>query len=256
MYKTTLSLLLIVLVTSFAQAQRKSDLIAEIAVLKSQLDSVSGEVAEAKKNERIGLAEAESYKTQVTELQDANATLMKNLNSFAEVSNKNTSIVNTAMATIESKEAQLKNIKDAIASNDSTALVVLTNAKQTLGENAKIGVANGGVIISSGLATIFGSDTGIAVTPESEEWIGKIAGVLKANPKTSLTIEGLSMTGDLNTPAQQAMAIESLLESKFELDPERVSSLGKDGNLKEGVIFKIHPKYEDFYSMVKEEMKN
>jgi len=256
MYKISLSLLFIVLVTSFSQAQRKSDLIAEIAVLKSQLDSVKGEVAEARKNERIGLAEAESYKTQVTELQDANATLMKNLSSFAEVSNKNTSIVNTAMSTIEAKEAQLKNIKDAIASNDSTALVVLTNAKQTLGENAKIGVANGAVVISSALATIFGSDTGKAVTPESEAWIGKIAEVLKANPKTSVTIEGLSMTGDLNTPAQQALAVETLLQSKFEIAPDRILSLGKDGNLKEGVLIKIHPKYEAFYAMVKEEMKN
>lgn len=256
MYKTTLSLLLLVFVTSVAQAQRKSDLIAEIAVLKSQLDSVSGEVSEAKKNERIGLAEAESYKTQVTELQNANSTLMKNLNSFAEVSNKNTDIVNSAMSSLQAKEAQLKNIKDALASHDSTALVVLTNAKQTLGENAKIGVSEGAVIISSGLVAIFGSDSGTTVTPESEAWVGKIAGVLKTNPETSITIEGLSMTGDLNTPAQQALAIETLLQSKFEITPDRILSLGKDGNLKEGVVFKIHPKYEDFYSMVKEEMKN
>lgn len=247
----------IVLFTVMAvYSQRKSDLIAEIAVLKSQLDSVKSEVADARNNERISLTEAESYKTQVTELQDANSTLMKNLNSFAEVSNKNTDIVTSAMSSLQSKEAQLKNIKDALASNDSTALVVLTNAKRTLGENAKIGVSDGTVIISSGLAAMFGSDTGKTVTPESEEWIGKIAGVLKANPETSVTIEGLSMTGDLNTPAQQALAIETLLQSKFEIAPERILSLGKDGNLKEGVVFKIHPKYKAFYSMVKEEMKN
>lgn len=256
MYKITFSLLLTILVTSFSHAQRKSDLIAEIAVLKSQLDSVSGEVAEAKKNERISLSEAESYKTQVTELQAANSTLMKNLNSFAEVSNKNTDIVNSAMSSLQAKEAQLKNIKDAIASHDSTAIVVLTNAKQILGENAKVGVSNGAVIISSGLAAIFGSDTGTTVTPQSEEWVGKIAGVLKANPETSLTIEGLSMTGDLNTPAQQALAVETILQSKYEIAPERILSLGKDGNLKEGVVFKIHPQYQAFYSMVKEEMKN
>lgn len=256
MHKITFSLLLILVATSFSYAQRKSDLIAEIAVLKSQLDSVSSEVAEAKKNERISLSEAEAYKTQVTELQDANATLMKNLNSFAEVSNKNTSIVNTAMETIEAKEAQLKKIKNAIASNDSTAIVILTNAKRTLGENARIGVSNGGVIISSNLASLFGSDTGTAIAEASQEWIGKIAGILKANPKSSLTIEGLSMTGDLNTPAQQALAIESLLQSKFEIAPDRISSLGRDGNLKEGINFKIHPNYDEFYMMVKEEMKN
>ena len=256
MHKTTFSLLLFLFVTVFSYGQRKSDLIREIDILKSQLDSVNNEVAEARKNEKVSLAEAESYKAQVTELQDANATLMKNLNSFAEVSNKNTAIVNTAMETIKEKEAQMKNIKDAIAGHDSTAIVVLTNAKQTLGENAKIGVANGAVIISSKLAPLFGNDTGTSVTPASEEWVGKIASVLKANPESSITIEGLSMTGDLKTPAEQALAIEALLRDKFEISADRILSLGKDGNLKEGVNFKIHPRYDSFYTMVKEEMKN
>ncbi|MBM1107259.1 hypothetical protein JQC67_13980 [Aurantibacter crassamenti] len=256
MNKLILTFCAVLFLCNLSNAQRKSDLIAEVATLRTQLDSVSAVVAEAKNNEKIGLSEAESYKKQVTELQDANLTLMKNLNSFAEVSNKNTSIVNTAMATIEAKEAQLKKIKAALSSHDSTALVVLTNAKQTLGEDAKIGVANGAVIISSKLASIFGDDTGTTVTASSEEWLGKIAAILKANPKSSITIEGLSMTGDLKTPAQQAMAIEDILKDKFEIAPERLSSSGRDGNLKEGVIIKIHPNYLDFYDMVKEEMKN
>ncbi|MEO9892557.1 hypothetical protein [Aurantibacter sp.] len=256
MIKQILTFCAILFLCTITNAQRKSDLIAEVATLKTQLDSVSSEVALAKQNEKIGLNEAATYKKQVTELQDANLTLMKNLNSFAEVSNKNTSIVNTAMATIEAKEAQLKKIKAALASHDSTALIVLTNAKQTLGENAKIGVSNGAVIISEKLATVFGSDTGKNVTASSEEWLGKIAAMLVANPKTSLTIEGLSMTGDLITPAAQALAIENILKNKFEIAPERISSLGRDGNLKEGINLKIHPNYDDFYTMVKEEMKN
>ena len=256
MYKNTIPLLLILFVTAFTHGQRKSELISEITTLRAQLDSVNSEVLDARKNEKISLAEAESYKKQVTELQDANTTLMKNLNSFAEVSNKNTDIVNSAMETIKAKEAQMKNIKDAIARHDSTAIVILTNAKQTLGENAKIGVANGAVIVSSNLASLFGSDTGTTVVPAAEEWVGKIASVLKVNPEMSITVEGLSMTGDLKTPAEQALAIETLLRDKFEINPDRISSLGRDGNLKEGINFKIHPKYDEFYAMVKEEMKN
>ena len=75
--------------SSFLFAQKKSELIKEIQDLKTELDSTKALVADARKNERIGLARAESFKAQVTELQDANATLLKNLNSFAEVSNKN-----------------------------------------------------------------------------------------------------------------------------------------------------------------------
>ncbi|NHF60082.1 hypothetical protein FK220_012060 [Flavobacteriaceae bacterium TP-CH-4] len=236
--------------------QKKSELFAQIESLKSQLDSVKGLVSEAKKNERISKAKAESFESQVLELQDANATLLKNLSSFAEVSNKNSENINNALASLSEKEAQLKDINDAIASNDSTAIVVLTNAKQSLGENARVAVSNGAVVISESLESLFGDGSKSNISAEAEPWLGKIAGILKANPKTALTIEGLSMTGELDLAAQQAATISSVLQKNFEIDPNRIMALGKDGNFKEGINFKIHPKFDEFYLMVRENMRN
>ena len=250
----TLSILLVS--SSFLFAQRKSDLIAQIDELKTELDATKAEVSEAKKNERIGLARAESFESQVKELQDANTTLLKNLNSFAEVSNKNSENINKVMAKLEEKENQLKAINNAIASNDSTAIVVLTNAKQTLGENAKIGVSNGSVIIASKLEFLFGTATGVEVTVEGAAWLEKIAGILTANPKVSITIAGLSMTGELDAAANQASAIGAVLQYQFSIDPNRIDSLGKDGNFKEGINLNLHPNYNQFYDMVKENMKS
>ncbi|WP_209400568.1 hypothetical protein [Pseudozobellia sp. WGM2] len=250
-----LTLCLLVFTMLSVQAQRKSDLIAEIDALKSQLDSINSELLESKKTERIASAKSASYESQVTELQDANNTLMQNMKSFAEVSNKNSSIVTSAMESLEAKEKQLKSIKDAIATNDSTTIVILTNAKQTMGENAKIGVNEGTVVISSDLNSLFGNDTGDKLTSEAEGWVEKIANILKANPKTSVTIEGLSMTGDLNIPAQQALSVAAQLK-QLGIEGERIVSLGRDGNLKEGVQVGIHPSFTDFYLMVREEMKN
>jgi len=250
----TLSILLVS--SSFLFAQRKSDLIAQIDVLKTELDSTKAVVSEAKKNERIGLARAESFESQVKELQDANATLLKNLNSFAQVSNKNSENINKVMAKLEEKENQLKAINNTIASNDSTAIVVLTNAKQTLGENAKIGVSNGSVIIASKLEFLFGTAAGIEVTAEGIAWLEKIAGILNANPKVSITIAGLSMTGELDAAANKASAIGAVLQHQFSIDPDRIDSLGKDGNFKEGINLNLHPNYNQFYDMVKENMKS
>ena len=255
MKKYLLAILLIFIGFTALQAQKKSELIAEIAALKTQLDSVNAQVFDARKNERVAKGEFESYKKQVKELQDANKTLMKSLTSFTEVSTKNSSNFNKAMESLNAKELQLKGINDAIASNDSTALVVLTNAKQTLGENAKIGVSNGVVIISSGLAALFGSDTESTIIPEAEPWVQKIGQILATNPNTAVTIEGLSMTGNLELPAQQASAISSALQ-RLEIATDRITALGKDGNLKEGIVLKIHPKFDEFYLMVKENMKN
>ncbi|MBT9190495.1 MULTISPECIES: hypothetical protein [Zobellia] len=251
-----LTLALLIFTCLSVQAQRKSDLLEEIAQLKMQLDSVNDQVFDARKNEKVAVAKAESFETQVTELQNANNTLMKNLNSFAEVSNKNSNMVTTAMASLEAKENQLKAIKDAIATNDSTTIVVLTNVKQTMGENAKIAVSGGAVVVSSDLSSLYGSDTGTTLTAEGEAWVEKIANILIANPSTSVTIEGLSMTGDLETPAKQSMTIAAALQNKFAIASERMTALGRDGNLKEGVQVNIHPDFNKFYLMVREQMKN
>jgi outer membrane protein OmpA-like peptidoglycan-associated protein len=255
MKRILLSLCLVLAMNFSANAQKKSELLAEIGNLKTQLDSVSNEVAEARRNEKASLTKAESFETQALELREANKTLMKNLNSFSQLSSQNSTNMNKAMESLNAKESQLKSITDAIASNDSTALVVLTNAKQTLGENAKIGVSNGMVVISSSLTSLFGVDTESTITPEAEPWVQKIGQILAANPKMVVTIEGLSMTGNLDLPAQQASAISSALQ-RLEIAPERITALGKDGNLKEGVLIKIHPKFDEFYAMVKDEIKN
>lgn len=255
MKRILLVLLLVLCCTTALQAQKKSELIAEIATLRMQLDSVSSEVVDARKNEKVAQTQSESYKGQVTELQNANRTLMKSLTSFTEVSTKNSSNFNVAMERLNAKERQLKGLNDALASNDSTALVVLTNAKKTLGENASIGVSKGIVIISSSLTSLFGSDTSSTISVEAEPWVQKIGEILTANPEMAITIEGLSMTGNLVLPAQQAGAISSALQ-RLEIASERITALGKDGNLKEGIVLKIHPKFDQFYLMVKENLKN
>jgi len=256
MNRILLTLSIVLVSSSFLFAQRKSDLIAQIDELKTELDSTKAVVVQAKKNEKIGLARAESFESQVKELQDANATLLKNLNSFAEVSNKNSENINKVMAKLEEKENQLKAINDAIASNDSTAIVVLTNAKQTLGENAKVGVSNGSVIITAKLESLFDTAMVSTVTAEGTVWLEKIASILNANPKVSITIEGLSMTGELDVAANQASTVGAVLQNQFSIDPNRINALGQDGNFKEGINLNLHPNYSQFYGMVKENMKS
>ncbi len=236
-------------------AQKKSELLTEISTLRFQLDSINALITNAQKKQKVAEAEAESFKGQVTELQHANQTLMKSLTSFTEVSTKNSTNFNKAMERLNEKEKQLAGINNAISRNDSTALVVLTKAKQTLGENAKISVANGSVIISSSLASIFETDTGTSLSAAGKTWIEKISQILAMCPNMAISIEGLSMTGNLEVPFKQASAIGMTL-LKMNIAPERISSIGKDGNLKEGIVLKIHPMFNEFYKMAKEQMKH
>lgn len=236
--------------------QRKSELIAQNQELKFKLDSVKRIVSDAKQGEKIGLLKADELQTQVTDLQDANSTLMKNLNSFATLSSQNSENINKTLATLGRKEAQLKSIIGGFASADSTALVVLTNAKKTLGENAKVQVSEGIVIISEKLDFFFADGLGTMLLEQSKELLEKVAKILNANPKAAVTVVGMNITGELNLALNQAATVSNELIASYAVDGSRINAQGKDGGFKEGIQIRIHPDYQAFYVKAKEDVKN
>ena len=86
---------------SNVQAQKKSELIEQNQDLKYKLDSISRMVSTSQRNEKLANQRSDEYQSQVTELQDANATLMKNLNSFAALSSQNSENINKTMDALE-----------------------------------------------------------------------------------------------------------------------------------------------------------
>jgi hypothetical protein len=238
------------------QAQKKSELIEQNQDLKYKLDSISRMVSTSQRNEKLANQRSDEYQSQVMELQDANATLMKNLNSFAALSSQNSENINKTMAALERKEKQLKGVTDAVASNDSTAVVILTNTKQVLGENAKVGVADGSVIISEKLDYFFTDGVGVNVSSESIGWIENVAKVANASPTSVITIASLNITGEMNIAIQQATAIASILIKDFGVNGERIIAVAQDGGLRESLQIKFQPDYKAFYDMAKGDAKN
>ncbi|MEJ2584484.1 MAG: hypothetical protein P8Z38_05390 [Robiginitalea sp.] len=236
--------------------QRKSELLDRIDSLQTVIRQLQTDVSEAQAREKASLAKAESYEVQVTELKNANATLLKNLGSFADVSNKKSDALTNALASLNAKEQQLKAIVETLGSNDSTIIVLLNDAKRTLGENARLKVAAGSLVISGGLTELFGSDTGQEVTEEGKTKLERIAALIAAHPDLSVTVDGLSMTGDMTLAARQAVAVMNVLQSDFSVPESRMRARARDGNFSEGVDILLHPDYRKFYSLVKEELKN
>ena len=253
-----LSLFIVVLLASInLNAQKKSELITQNQELKFQLDSIKRLVSDAKHNEKVSVLKADELQKQVTELQDANATLLKNLNSFAALSSKNTENINKTLATLERKEAQLKSIVDGVTSNDSTAVVIITNSKQVLGENAKVQVNNyGSVIISEKLDFYFANGIGTKLLAPAKAYLENVAKVINANPKSMVTVSGLSMTGELDIALDQAATVAQVLIKDYGVPGDRINVKGVDGGLKESLQIEIHPDYKSFYMTAKDDVKN
>ncbi|MDF0717358.1 hypothetical protein PY092_14435 [Muricauda sp. 334s03] len=253
--KRNLLLILLLAITTSAFSQRKSELFAEIDTLKSRISEVEQELAIAQREISSANAEAETLKSENATLRDANATLLGNMSNFSKLSKQNSDNVDRAMEALARKEKQLSGINDMISSNDSTAIVSLTNIKKTMGENAKVGVEQGIVIISNSLSSLFGSDTDAALTEEGKTWLAGVANVIKANPNFKTVVEGLNITGEFGPTYNQVATVASELVTVLEVPAESISVTAKDGNFKEGINIKLQPDYKGFYAKAKESAK-
>ena len=246
---------LVVLLTFTLHGQKKKDLINEVAQLKDSIVVLNDSISKANRQINISEANAKLFEKENTELRDANSTLLKNLSSFSQISKKNTETVNKALATLKEKEAQLKFITDDFSQNDSTAIVILTQAKQTLGQEAKVGVSNSDVLFSNSLDFLFGSDDGVVLKEEAKAFLSKIGEIIVAHPNRLITVEGLNITGEFGLTYQQTTAVASSLISMEGIQPERIKTLARDGNFKEGVLIRMSSDAKKFYEKLKTEFK-
>jgi len=253
--KRIIPLALLLSIATSAFGQRKSELFAEIDTLKTRISQVEQELAKANREISAANAEAEALRSENETLRDANATLLGNMSNFSQLSKQNSDNVDRAMEALARKERQLSGINDMISANDSTAIVSLTQIKKTLGENAKVGVQGGIVVISNSLNALFGSDTGSELTEEGKTWLAGVANVIKANPNFKAEIEGLNITGEFASTYNQVSAVASELVTSQEVTAESITVTAKDGNFKEGVNIKLQPDYKGFYAKAKESVK-
>ncbi|WP_136465729.1 hypothetical protein [Flagellimonas onchidii] len=252
--KRQLLVVLCLLTASIGFSQKKSELFAQIEELKTDLQDTQQQLAETKRKVSSSEAKAETLEVENVGLRDANATLLKNLSSFSELSKKNSENVNKTLAALERKEKQLSVLNEMIASNDSTAIVLLTKVKQTLGEDANADVSEGAIIISNSLTNLFGSDTSTDLTDTGKAWLTNVSKVIIANPTLKTEIEGLNITGEFGVTLDQTASVSKELIGTLNVPAGALNVSVKDGNFKEGIVIKLQPDHKGFYNRAKERL--
>ena len=253
--KKRLLLITFLCVSFLSFSQRKSELIAQIDELRTELDTLGQQLAQAKRQISSSNAKAETLELENSSLRDANATLLQNLNNFSELSRQNSENVNKAMAALAQKEKQLSGINDMISANDSTAIVSLTRIKQTLGENANVNVGGGTIIMANSLDGLFGSDSSVELTENGKIWLGNVAKVITNNPSFTVEVEGLNITGEFGPTYDKVGTVAKELVVQAGIASEKIALSAKDGNFSEGINIKLQPNYKAFYSEAKKSVK-
>ena len=241
---------------STVNAQKKSDLLSEIAQLKTVLDSVKNDLVISRKKEIVSKTEAESYKAQADELLETNKSLMDNINSFTKASIEKSENIGKTLERLQEKEKQLKAITDRFNSHDSVALAVLTDFKRVLGESGNLNVSSGAVIVSLNEATRNGlTSKDAAAKASSDELIKKIAGVIKTYGDANIEVEAATNTGEFDLALNLATTLVNKFVKQHSINTNRISAVSKDGGFSEGLYIKVMPKFDSFYFTLREELK-
>ncbi len=256
--------------TTSLQAQKKKDLLDEIDKLRKELKTTKGQLNDSRKKEKATLTQVETMETQVKDLKETNASLLSNMGSFTELSKKKAQNLEKSLESLQEKDKQIKSINDAIGKGDSIKLATLTVFKQALGNDAKIGVQNGAVILTVPNVVLFGdNDKNVTLQDKAKGILGKIATALNAKPDLKILVEGnsnalnfkdKSLSDNWDLSSKQASAVVRALQKDFKVDPKRMSVLGKSeygsDSIETVTRIIIDPKFDEFYGLVKENMKN
>lgn len=256
MNRITLSILFLFLFGNILQAQNKKELIAQVNSLNAELEGLRAELLESKKNEKISQARAESFESQLKGLEENNAILLENLNNFTGQASQRQDKLSGVMEALRKKEGELKFINDALTSNDSISLLVLTNFKQTLGENANIKVESGAVTVIMDNSTLFGANpNGVILEGAATDMLNKIAGVIKVNPEMAVTLE--FHTDDANSWENiysQAAPVATIIGNTTDVEAERIAVSRKTDMVK-SLYIRLHPNFNLFYLRLRQNMK-
>lgn len=267
--RKNLLILLFMGATVLVHSQTKKELIAQVAFLESELAAAKDEIAVSRKNEASSMARVKAIESQLAGLRETNTTLLNNLNRITEESSKKTASISESLTNMQRTERQLRMISDALTRLDSTTLSVVTALKQTMGENARIGISNNAVLLSVDNSTLFGeNDKNLQLTPEAADIIGKVAAILNKHPETRLQIESYANALDFNASpptdnvqlsALRAVTVAASFRDTQGIAAERLVAVGKgiEGlSVETTTRFQIRPDYEAFFRSIKENLKN
>lgn len=248
---TTSLLLVLAFSVSTTFAQSKKELREQISALNNKLKVLEQTQADLGQAQR----KVSSLETQLEQLQTTNDGLMANMNKFLEASNQQSSTIGKTLEALQQREAQIKGIRDVFSAQDSIAILVITDLKRTLGENAQIGMSKGAITIQMEQSFLYGDkDKNLTLQETAKDFLNKIAIVANKYNQLSLSVVGdAGLEPEIGGP--RVIAVTAAFENDFEVAPNRLRSIITTG-FSSVIRVQLHPDYNDFYLDMKDDLKS
>lgn len=213
--------------------------VAKYDSLKTEYDKVNYQLSACmtekdKQTGRVGELENE-----VKQLRANSNALLTQMSDLSVISASQSESIKKSLENINSKDAYIKDLQDAMRRKDSLNMALVLNLKGALkdvnDQDINIKVEGSAVFISISDKMLFRSGS-YQITPGASEVLGKVADVIKAQSDLQFMVEGHTDNKKISTASikdnwdlsvLRSTAVVRELQKKYGVDPARMIAAGR-----------------------------
>jgi chemotaxis protein MotB len=218
-----------------AMARAKSDL----ADCQSLTASLQGEVKKRDADLEVKNGQLKSLQEQLDYMKKTNTNLLDRLSDLSVINKSGAESIRKSLDALNEQGKYIKDLNSSIQKKDSVNLSLVMNLKRSLAdindEDVSIEVKKGVVYISISDKLMFASGSA-RVNTKAEAVLAKVAKVVNDHKGLDILVEGHTDAMPISTPefkdnwdlsAMRATSVVRLLQTKFGVDPERMTAGGR-----------------------------
>jgi chemotaxis protein MotB len=207
--------------------------------LQNDLKNCNGRTADLTRAKSDCDAQVTALNIQIAFLKDNNTQALKQLEDMSVISSDQAQSIRQSLENLGAKDAYIQSLQQAMAHKDSLNMALVQNLKGAIGnlndQDINIKIDKDVVYIDISDKLLFATGK-YNVTPRAQEVLGKVAAVLKAQPKIEFMVEGHTDNvpyrhGDLldnwDLSVKRATAVIRILQDKYGLEPGKMAAAGR-----------------------------
>jgi chemotaxis protein MotB len=212
---------------------------ADLADCQSLTASLQAEIKKRDAELEARTASLKNLQEQLDYMKRTNTNLLDRLSDLSVINKSGAESIRKSLDALNEQGKYIKDLNSTIQRKDSINLSLVMNLKRSLAdvndEDVTVEVKKGVVYISISYKLMFASGSSV-INTKAEAVLAKVAKVVNDHKDLDILVEGHTDAVPISTPefkdnwdlsAKRATSVVRLLQSKFGVDPERMTAGGR-----------------------------
>jgi len=236
---TFISLTILLLLTACVSQRKYTELQNSAELCESDFKNTSNERLILENNLANEKSKSKVLEQQIKYFKSTNTNLLERLSDLSVVSKSGAESIKKSLEALGAQNAYIKDLTSSMQKKDSINLTLVMNLKRSLDyfddKDISIEIKKGVVYVSISDRMLFRSGS-YSINDAAKEVIGKIASIVNDHKELDVLIEGHTDTVPIHTfclednwdlSTKRATAIVRLMQTDFNVQPERMSASGR-----------------------------